>query len=837
MAALQASEAKLRLAQQVSGSGVWDWNRLTNSIEWTAEVYRILGIDPKTPPNRLYEAWLDVLHPDDREDADSAARRAVTQRTSFSIDLRIIRPTDRKLRWIRSQAEIVLDQFGNLDRIIGIVLDITNQHEGAENLQESERRQRFLLELNDQLRDLLDPADIMAAATEALARHLRIARVGYGEVDRAQDHLVVQRDWTDESLASVVGRHRLSDFGTPIIDELKAGTTVGVDDMTIDARTRGTAAAAFATIGVRALLAVPLVKKARLRTILFLHHPEPRAWTEADIALIEDVAQRTWSAVERARAEGERRESQEELKLVTDSVPVLISFIDADGIYRFANRAYETWYGLMPENVVGRHVREVVGDSGYALRLPYIEAALHGTESRLDVMVPRPDGRPRHGEVRYIPRRDRDGRVDGFYAFVVDVTERKAAEEALQALNEHLEATIEERTRELRTAEDALRQSQKMEAIGQLTGGIAHDFNNILAAITGGLDLTRRRIAAGRADETGKYIEAALTASNRAAALTQRLLAFARRQSLDAKPVDVNGLVASMGDLLRRTTGGSIEIKTRLEPSLGLARTDVNQLESSLLNLAINARDAMPAGGTLTIATTEAAAETLAPDAARELQPGRYVAIEVSDTGAGMSPEVLAKAFDPFFTTKPIGQGTGLGLSMVYGFARQTGGHVRIESLPGKGTTVLLYLPRHHGPRPVAMASGQVVEVPRAEAGETVLVVEDEQDVRMLVVEVLRDLGYTAIEAQDAKTALPSIEHANRIDLLVTDVGLPGMNGRQLAEIARQHRPGLRVLFITGYAEGALARHGFLEPGMDLIAKPFALDHLAGKIREMVGQS
>jgi PAS domain S-box-containing protein len=386
----------------------------------------------------------------------------------------------------------------------------------------------------------------------------------------------------------------------------------------------------------------------------------------------------------------------------------------------------------------------------------------------------------------------------------------------------------------LQRAEEALRQSQKMEAIGQLTGGIAHDFNNILTGIVGSLELMQRRIAAGRTAEIGRYVDAAITSANRAAALTHRLLAFGRRQSLDPKPIDVNHLIVSIEDLLLRTLGENITITTALEPSLWPAFSDANQLESALLNLIINARDAMPDGGKLTINTRNS--ELIGHDANADdgLAAGEYIEIAISDTGTGMAPEVLEKVFDPFFTTKPIGQGTGLGLSMIYGFIRQSNGYIQIDSTVGKGTSIALYLPRHYQDENEVTAEAVPTQAPRAQTGETVLVIEDQDAVRMLVIEVLQELGYTAVEAIDSKTAIPIFESDQRIDLLVTDVGLPGLNGRQLAEIARQQRPGLRVLFMTGYTQAAAMRGGFLEPGMEMITKPFTVDALATRIREML---
>ncbi|HLZ82177.1 MAG TPA: PAS domain S-box protein [Caulobacteraceae bacterium] len=384
----------------------------------------------------------------------------------------------------------------------------------------------------------------------------------------------------------------------------------------------------------------------------------------------------------------------------------------------------------------------------------------------------------------------------------------------------------------LRQTEEALRQSQKMEAIGHLTGGIAHDFNNLLTGIIGAIEIVRRRLASGRHDDIEKFMAAAVASANRAAALTHRLLAFARRQPLDPQPLDVNGLVQSIEDMLRRTLGEQVRLKTVLGDGVWAALTDPNQLESAILNLAINGRDAMPDGGRLTIETSNV---TVSPNDgdADDMEPGDYTVISVTDTGTGMSPETAAKVFEPFFTTKPIGQGTGLGLSMIYGFAKQSRGQVRLESALGEGTTISLYLPRHRGDPWVEPEGGARAKPPLG-SGETVLVVEDDPSVRLLICEVLRDLGYSCLEAGDGQSALPFIASNIRINMMITDVGLPGLNGRQVAEIAREHRPDLQVLFVTGYAEHATDRGRFLGSGMQMITKPFTLDALAVKIREMI---
>jgi len=399
---------------------------------------------------------------------------------------------------------------------------------------------------------------------------------------------------------------------------------------------------------------------------------------------------------------------------------------------------------------------------------------------------------------------------------------------------ETLEQQVEERTAQLRHNEEALRQSQKMEAVGQLTGGIAHDFNNMLTGIIGSLELLKRRLARGRLEDLDSLIDLGVTSANRAAGLTHRLLAFSRRQSLDSKPVNMNELVSSMAELLHRSLNESIRLEMALGESLWTAEADPNQLESALLNLVLNARDAMPDGGNLLVRTFNQALDLAFTESQANLEPGDYVVLQVRDTGSGVPQSIINRVFDPFFTTKPIGQGTGLGLSMIYGFSKQSGGHVAIDSTVGQGTTVSLYLPRYQG---TPVAQDEVLyspHAPYAEDGETVLIVEDDPAVRVLVSEVLGELGYRFVEASDANGAIPILDSGQRVDLLISDVGLPGMNGRQLAEIGRQLRPGLRILFITGYAEHAAVRGGFLDPGMQMITKPFTFELLTAKVREMI---
>jgi PAS domain S-box-containing protein len=392
------------------------------------------------------------------------------------------------------------------------------------------------------------------------------------------------------------------------------------------------------------------------------------------------------------------------------------------------------------------------------------------------------------------------------------------------------------RERELAHAQDALRQAQKMEAVGQLTGGLAHDFNNIIAGISGSLQMMQTRIAQGRIADVDRYVNGALGASKRAAGLTQRLLAFSRRQTLDPQPTDLNRLVAGMEELISRSVGPEVHVEAAAAGGLWTTFVDPGQLENALLNLCINARDAMPHGGKLTIETANRWLDERAAQV-RGLLPGQYVSLCVSDTGTGMSEDVAIRAFDPFFTTKPIGQGTGLGLSMVYGFAGQSGGSARIYSEVGKGTMVCIYIPRYLGEaEDVGPDAVRDEDMPRSDHNETIMVVDDEPLVRMIVVEQLLELGYAVLEAEDAPSALRVLTTDRTISLLVTDVGLPGgMNGRQLADAAREKRPDMQVLFITGYAENAVLNHGHLDHGMHVMTKPFAVEDFARRIDSLIG--
>ena len=547
----------------------------------------------------------------------------------------------------------------------------------------------------------------------------------------------------------------------------------------------------------------------------------------------------TNETTDKVLADAALREVTERQRQSLQQMPGFVAILSGpDHRYDYVNDAYVAIAGQ--RDFLGRTVREALheleGQGFYELLdQVYASGQSYATKAMpIHLGNKTPEEADRFIDFVYEPIRDAAGAVTGIFVGGYDVTERVRAERLLAEANRGLEQRVDLAVKELMAAEEALRHSQKMEAVGQLTGGLAHDFNNLLTAVTGSLELIQRHAARGRFAEIDRYVGTAQAAARRAAALTHRLLAFSRRQTLAPTAANLNDLVVGMEELIRRTVGPSIHVETVGAMALWTTFVDVPQLENALLNLCINGRDAMPDGGRITI---ETANRWIDAQTARTLglAAGQYVSLSVTDTGTGMTREVQAKAFDPFFTTKPMGQGTGLGLSMIYGFAQQSGGHVRIYSELGQGTTMCIYLPRHFGQAEAPADMTQAL-APQGVAGETVLVVDDEPAVRMLMLECLGELGYTLLEAHDGPSAMRLLASGVRIDLLVSDVGLPGgVNGRQLADAARVHRPQLKVLFVTGYAENALIGNGHLEPGMAVLTKPFPLEQLGVRVREMLG--
>ncbi|RYC29647.1 PAS domain-containing protein [Lichenibacterium minor] len=694
----EENTARLHFAAEAGRLGIWEHDLRTDALVTSGSTKENYGRDRTLP--FTWEEMKAAVHPDDREMRGAAYNRSVEDGVDYDVEFRVLCP-DGSTRWVHKRAQVLRGPDGTAVRMAGVCQDVTARRE-------DENRRLVMLELADHIRDIEDPAALAFAAAEILGRRLGVSRAGFGVVDPITETITIERDWNAPGVHSLAGVLQFRDYGS-YIEDLKRGDLVAFADARIDERTAD-GAEALEAISARAVLNLPVAEQSGFVALLYLNHAEARTWTDDEVALARDVADRVQVAVQRRRAESNLRQ-----------------------------------------------------------------------------------------------------------------------------LAASLERQVEERTAAHQVTEEQLRQAQKMEAVGQLTGGLAHDFNNLLTGITGALDLIKKRLAQGRAADVGRYLDMAATSAGRAAALTHRLLAFSRRQTLDPKPTDVDHLISGMIDMVRRTVGPGIGIHVVNGLSPWAALVDPSQLENAILNLCINARDAMPNGGQITVKTENCWIDARTASA-RDFEAGPYLKLSVSDTGTGMPPDVIARAFDPFFTTKPLGQGTGLGLSMIYGFAKQSGGQVRIHSQPGEGTKVALYLPRHDGGITERGAPIEdIAAMPRAERGETVLVVDDEPAVRMLVADVLSDLGYVSVEAADGAAGLKILRSDIRVDLLVTDVGLPGgMNGRQVADAARVLRPALKVLFITGYAENAVVGNGNLDPGMAILTKPFAMDHLAGKIRDLI---
>ena len=535
---------------------------------------------------------------------------------------------------------------------------------------------------------------------------------------------------------------------------------------------------------------------------------------------------------DRIDAQAALARSAAEVRTMAEALPNLLWAARPDGEVDWYNGRAYAYTGFTPEAAPSWQAIVHPDDLAMAGER-WMTAVTTGETYETEFRLRRADGAYRWHLARGLPIRDQAGVIVRWIGSNTDIEDQKLAVEALANLNATLEQQVAERTGELMAAEESLRQSQKMEAVGQLTGGIAHDFNNMLAVVIGSLDLLGRRLAGGDA-RAQRYVDAASEGARRAALLTQRLLAFSRQQPLQPEPVDANKLVAGMSDLLRHSLGSDVRLETVLAGGLWRTHADPNQLENVILNLGVNGRDAMPEGGRLTIETQNAHLDDRYVATHLGVAAGQYVMIAVTDTGGGMAPSVVEKAFDPFFTTKETGKGTGLGLSQVYGFVKQSGGHVKIYSEVGQGTTVKIYLPRLTGTAAEAADDGAATSLVLGDRRELILVVEDEPAVRQFSVDALTELGYRVLEADGAAAALRLIDAHPEIVLMFTDVVMPDVNGARLAEMARAKRPDLKVLFTTGYTRNAVVHNGVLDPGVELIGKPFSLEALSEKLRAVL---
>jgi PAS domain S-box-containing protein len=807
------AESQLAMAIEAADLGTWSRDLQTGEVFWSAKCRALFGLAPDAPIS--HKVFVDVLHPADRDYVLTALNnsRDPQIRSRYDVEYRTIGATDGLLRWVAARGKVVFDEDGTPLRANGTMIDITAR-------KNAERRQSCLVELGDRLRMLETTRDIKVACAEILGRTFEATRAGYSVV-RSDDTAFIEADWTDGNAPTLAGPRLFGVLGDAFTAPLRAGRPLAIEDVRTAPET-APVAAAFENIQIRAVINVPLLESGRLVAIVYVHTTTPRRWTADEIQLVQDVADRTWEACGRAKAAQALRTLNETLeqevafrtaqrdrmwKLSSDVI--LVATFEA--VIESVNPAWKAVFGWDEAELVGRNLIDLTHPEDHASARAQLARLAAGLPSmKFENRCRRRDGSYLWLSWRAVPDQH------GIHAVGRDISAEREQAAALQA------------------AEEALRQAQKMEAVGQLTGGIAHDFNNLLQGIVGALEMIDKRIIQGRADELERFVGAARASANRAVALTHRLLAFSRRQPLDPKPVLANPLVAAMEELLRRTMGEDIDLQLALAEALWPTLCDPNQLESAILNLAINARDAMPDGGKLVLETSNIWLDDAYAARNPDVQPGPYVCVAVSDSGMGMPASVIEQAFEPFFTTKPIGQGTGLGLSMIYGFAKQSEGHTKIYSEVGVGTTVKLFLPRYGGTIDADAGAAPALAAPRAGAGETVLVVEDETVVRGLVVEVLDELGYQALQAADGPAGLEILRSKARVDLLVTDIGLPGLNGRQLADAGRVLRPALKVLFMTGYAETAAMAHGFLEPGMEMVTKPFPIDTLATRIRGMI---
>ncbi len=697
-------------------------------------------------------------------------------------------------------------------------------------------RNKFRLQLEERLLGLSDPHAVLTIAAEIIGKQIKANWVGYVEIDGTGEYVSTTFTWAAEGFQRISGKYRLDGFGDGIAVALRAGRTVVIDDITTHPLTATSAAQdAFRAIGRRSLISVPLMTSGRLVAVLTVSNADTGTnaipWEANEVALVEEVAQRTKSAVERARTDAALLESEARFQAITNSIDHMVWSTDANGYTDFYNQRWYDFTGVVEGATDGPAWRYVFHPDDQERAWAAWQHSLTTAETfHIEYRL-----RHHSGEYRWVlgraqPVRNHAGQITRWYGTCTDIEEIVEARDVLARSREELERIATARAAELVVASEQLRQSQKMEAIGQLTGGIAHDFNNMLAVVMGSLSLLQRRV--GQDLVALRHVGAASDSARRAALLIKRLLAFSRQQPLAPEAIDTNQLVAGMSDLLHHTLGGNIVVETSLAENLWPTHADPNQFENVILNLAVNARDAMPDGGTLTITTQNIDFD--ANQAAQHLgiAAGQYVMLSVTDTGLGMPAEILAKAFDPFFTTKAIGKGTGLGLSQVYGFLKQSGGHVNISSEVGKGTAVAVYLPRRLRVESDMTGAPSLREILSSDRQKLVLIVDDLASVRRFVADAVIALGYRIIEADGGAMALRLIDAHPEIALLLTDIVMPDMDGRLLAEEARRRRRNLKILFMTGYAPEAGSQSATLSPGIKLITKPFTVEELAEKINE-----
>lgn len=805
--ALFESQERYRLALKATRDAVWDWDLQTRQIVWNEALQQAYGF-PCAAIDSTSEWRFAQIHPQDRERVEASIRSAIEgSGSTWSAEYRF-RCQDGSYAEVLDRGHLIRDADGRAERMIGAMLDLTRSRSAETALRLSEERFSTIL--------------------ETIEAAFAIVKVKFDADDRPVDYYFVEANPAFERQCGVNLRGKWVTEFAPNLEKFWFETYGHVAKTGEPANFESYANTFERWFDVRA---VRVGDPADRQIAILFNDVTERRDAEERLRVSEALARENVERVQLALAAGAIIGTWH-WDLPTDSFTVDEAFAKVFNLDPALGRT-----GLSLEQVV----MTVHPDDREGLIGAINEAIARGGAYSHQYRVRDADGKYNWLEANGRVECADDGTALRFPGVLIDVEERRSVEAerdranaALRALNDTLEQRVIARTADLMQAEEKLRQSQKMEAVGQLTGGLAHDFNNLLAGISAALELMEKRIAQGRFKDVDKYLATAQGATKRAAALTHRLLAFSRRQTLDPRPTDVNTLIVGMTELIQRTVGPSIRLKTLVAPDLWPALVDASQLENALLNLCINARDAMPDGGSITVETANRA---VAVESVRTLDipEGEYLCLCVTDTGTGMSAEVIAKAFDPFFTTKPLGQGTGLGLSMIYGFTKQSGGHVRVHSQVGQGTTMCIYLPRYCGEAKHNHDATRSTATPLVKAGETILIVDDEPTVRMLLKDVLSELGYSVLDAADSVEGLETLRSDAQIDLLITDVGLPGgMNGRQMADAGREIRPKLKTLFITGYAENAVIGSAQLGPGMQVLTKPFAVDTLVSRVSHLL---
>jgi PAS domain S-box-containing protein len=811
---LRESDRELRFTLEAGRFGAWTLDLKTGEFVTSATCRTNFGRDPEA--DFTYAELKDAIHPADRDRMTLAVDRSLETGADYDIEYRVVKP-DGSIGWVLIRAQPSYGSSGAPLKMTGVSIDITER-------KAAEQSRLVIVELSDAIRDLNNPESLGYRASEILGRALEVSRVGYATVDPDAEILHVARDWTAPGIESLAGSLQLRDYGS-FIDSLKRGEFIAISDVRENDQT-ASAAAALESRSVLSFVNMPVIERGRLAAVLYVNHAEARSWSNGDMDLIREVGERTRTAIQRMRAEEALHFSEESLRLAIEAAEIGTWDLDlTTNVLTWSDRT-KAAFGVsfsasvdMNDFYDGLHPDDLEATSAaFATALDPAQRAVYDVEYRT---IGKEDGLLRWVAAKGVGLFDQQGRCVRALGTAIDITARKSAEAELRSLNETLEQRVEERAAALDAAHERLRQSQKMEAMGNLTGGVAHDFNNLLTPIVGSLDILQRKGVGGEREQ--RLIAGAIQSADRAKTLVQRLLAFARRQPLQATPVELSPLVHGMAELVSSTTGPQIKVVVDAPDDLPAAKVDPNQLEMAILNLAVNARDAMAEGGVLRISV---AAENVGPKHRSGLPAGRYLCLSVADTGTGMDEATLKRAVEPFFSTKGIGKGTGLGLSMVHGLASQLGGALTIRSALGVGTHVELWLPE-------SPVSAVAVETPGkstliATASGRVLLVDDEEAVTFSTGEMLIELGYEVTVARSAEEAQRLIENGLQLDLLITDHLMPGMTGTDLARSVQVARPGVKVLVVSGYAEV-----DGIPPDLPRLTKPFRSADLAAGIAEL----